>query len=99
MKLEYVDGMVYGKNFKGLNLSENQIREMSEDIGQLTGLKYLIVSKNMLEALPLTLGTIPTLESIEAKNNKLTTFGSPKNHSLNTYPSLRHLDLSANKFI
>jgi Leucine-rich repeat (LRR) protein len=58
----------------------------------------LIINKNILEYLPATLGTIPTLESIEAKNNRLFTFGSAKNHSLNRYPALRHLDLSGNKF-
>ncbi len=45
------------------------------------------------------MGTIATLESIEAKNNRLSSFGFLKNHSLNKYPALKHLDLSGNKFI
>lgn len=98
MKLTSVDSLVYTKNIKGLNLSDNQIKELSEDIGHLSSLKYLIINKNILESLPTALGMIPTLESIEAKNNKLFTFGSAKNHSLNKYSALRHLDLSGNKF-
>ena len=61
MKLEEVDGLVYGKQLKGLNLSDNGIRALSEDVGRLVGLKYLIVSKNVMEGLPVALGGIPTL--------------------------------------
>lgn len=64
MKLTEVDSLVYTKNLKGLNLSDNQIKSLSEDIASLTQLKYLIINKNVLEALPVSLGTIPTLESI-----------------------------------
>lgn len=61
MNITEVDSLVYTKNLKGLNLSNNQIKRLSEDIGQLSQLKYIILSKNILESLPESLGLIPTL--------------------------------------
>lgn len=61
MNITDVDSLVYTKNLKGLNLSNNQIKRLSEDIGQLSQLKYIILSKNILESLPESLGLIPTL--------------------------------------
>ncbi len=61
-------------------------------------MKYIILNQNQLESLPFSLGIIDTLESIECKGNKISTFGSLKNNSLNKYLVLKHLDLSGNKF-
>lgn len=98
MKVAQVDSLVYTKNLKGMNFSDNQIKQLSQQISQLSSLKYLIINKNILQSLPSSLGTIATLESIQAKNNRISTFGSLKDHSMNKYPALRHLDLSGNKF-
>ena len=58
----------------------------------------MILNQNQLESLPFSLGIIDTLESIECKGNKINSFGSFKNNSLNRYPVLKYLDFSGNKF-
>ena len=54
MGLTSIDELVYEKNLRGLNFSDNKIQELSDSICKLE-LKYLIVNSNAISYLPRTL--------------------------------------------
>ena len=64
MGLKQIDRLVYEKNLRGLNLTDNQLQELSEDIIQLQDLKYIILNNNEIKILPYNLGKIPELQQI-----------------------------------
>ena len=51
MGLKQIDRLVYEKNLRGLNLTDNQLQELSEDIIQLQDLKYIILNNNEIKIL------------------------------------------------
>lgn len=49
MELTHLDELVFEKNLKGINVTDNKITSISESIGKLDQLKYLIVNNNNLK--------------------------------------------------
>lgn len=56
-----------------LDISSNQLTELSESIGQLSKLRRLMVSNNQLDGLPDSIGQLINLECLDISGNPLTT--------------------------
>ncbi len=61
LDLTTIDDIVYTKNIKIINFSDNKIKELSEKISNLTALKSITINNNQLDRLPSSLGIINSL--------------------------------------
>jgi Leucine-rich repeat (LRR) protein len=59
---------------KNLFLSNNQLTDLPQEIGQLTQLEYLDISDNQLTKLPQEIGQLTQLTNLYLSNNQLTEF-------------------------
>ena len=83
------------QNLTELNLRNNQITQLSTDIGQLDSLIFLDLSFNQISELPDSFGELLSLETLYLNNNQLTTSGC----RLGALCSLQMIDLSQNQLI
>jgi Protein tyrosine and serine/threonine kinase/Leucine rich repeat len=58
-----------------LNLSDNRLRSLPADLGQLTKLKVIFLSNNDFEAVPEVLADCPNLSMVGFKSNKIRVLG------------------------
>ena len=77
----------------GLDLSEMELTEVPEALGQLTQLQWLNLSDNKLTALPEWLGQLTQLQSLHLSINKLTALPEALGH----LTQLQSLHLSFNR--
>ncbi len=76
-------------------LSDNQLKNLPETIGNLTNLTHLYLSDNQLKNLPEIIGNLTNLIVLDLKNNQLTNL--PK--QIKVIENIRELDLRENKLI
>ncbi|KAM4635815.1 malignant fibrous histiocytoma-amplified sequence 1 homolog isoform 1-T2 [Polymixia lowei] len=76
-----------------LDMSHNCLRSLSEDVGQLKGLKKLCISHNKIQYLPSQIGALQFLEELDISFNDLRDF--PR--SFSQLKKLRTLDADHNK--
>lgn len=77
-----------------LDLSNRDIAELPEEIGELTDLKVLILSYNSIEMLPSSIGYLVNLEELRLHKNKL----SELPEEIGKLKKLQLIDLSNNYF-
>ncbi|KAK1407001.1 hypothetical protein QVD17_38611 [Tagetes erecta] len=91
---------MYGSPLKAIDLSENQfVGPVSKSFINCTSLEFLSLAKNYFEdVFPVWLGTLPKLQVLNLKSNKL--YGSIKGLSTNSsqFLMLRIIDISNNNF-
>jgi Leucine-rich repeat (LRR) protein len=83
------------KNVIELDLSELDLIELPESLGQLSQLKSLDLSNNQLTVLPESLGQLTQLHSLNVSVNQLITLPE----SLGQLRQLQSLDVSANQLV
>lgn len=98
MSSNFVLCLKYGFSsiFKGiseLNLFTSGIRELPEEIGELTELKILILRGNYLSTLPKSIGKLSKLEELNLINNNM----SHLPDEITELKNLKKLDLTINK--
>jgi len=98
MSSNFVLCLKYGFSsiFKGiseLNLFTSGIRELPEEIGELTELKILILRGNYLSTLPKSIGKLRKLEELNLINNNI----SHLPDEITKLHNLKKLDLTINK--
>ena len=76
-----------------LDLSDNQLTEIPESIGDLTGLEKLYLSYNQLTEIPQSIGDLTGLKTLDLYGNKLTEIPQ----SIGGLTGLKNLDLSDNQ--
>ncbi|MDP2948305.1 MAG: COR domain-containing protein [Chloroflexota bacterium] len=76
-----------------LNLSNLDLTELPESLGELSSLKNLYLSANQLTELPESLGELSSLQHLDLSGNQLTELPE----SLGQLSSLQHLDLFDNR--
>lgn len=72
-RLKRIDEGMLSPAIRWLILTNNQIEELPEDIGQLSTLKKLMLAGNQLTTLPQTLADCQNLELIRVSENRLST--------------------------
>eukprot|EP01041_Mallomonas_annulata_P001413 gene1413-2711_t len=91
-KLKTITDDLYSLKLKHLDLSNNQLTEISPCIGQLTELKELLLFSNLITILPPEISYCQSLQLLECRRNQLRRF--PDVSHLN---SLTFLDLGENR--
>jgi len=66
-----IEGIHIFKNLDELKLSDNQIEELPEEIGELKKLKWLYLPYNNLQSLPKEIGNLENLEELDLNFNKI----------------------------
>mmetsp|Transcript_36270 Transcript_36270/g.76961 ORF Transcript_36270/g.76961 Transcript_36270/m.76961 type:complete len:297 (+) Transcript_36270:14-904(+) len=61
----------WGARLHTLNLGSNALASLPESVGDLVGLKKLIISSNKLNILPLALGKLTSLQELRASDNSV----------------------------
>ncbi|MEY4744997.1 MAG: hypothetical protein RL272_942 [Candidatus Parcubacteria bacterium] len=78
-----------------LDLSDNSLKDsLPSQLGQLTGLRVLDISGNVMTGLPAEVGRLSKLEVLDVSNNRLT--GLPL--EIGNLRNLKVLDVSGNQY-
>ncbi|XP_062205484.1 plant intracellular Ras-group-related LRR protein 8 [Phragmites australis] len=86
------EGLSCLKKLLSLSLSQNRLVNLPSTLGSLTSLRELRIANNMLDYLPVEIGSLKHLQILIASNNRITSLPS----SIGDCESLTEVDLSSN---
>jgi len=87
------DGRIVTLDLKNRDISKDGISFLPPEIGQLTGLKVLIASGNIIDSIPAEIGQLTELTRLDLASNRIVAIPSTIGNCVN----LTHLDLRHNR--